>query len=59
MIYSIFLYIVLLFLKLKQFDLILRDNVMVFTTTFDNISAISWRSLANGGRNRSTRRKLL
>ena len=30
---------------------------MVFNTTFNNISVISWQSVYNDGGNRSTRRK--
>jgi len=34
-------------------------GVMVFNTTFNNSSVISWRSIYIGGGNRSTRRKPL
>ena len=37
----------------------LRVRVMVFNTTFNNISVISWRSVILGGENRSTWRKPL
>jgi len=32
---------------------------MVFNATFNNISVISWRSILNGGGNRSTQKKTL